>query len=145
LKKAKKNNPPAEPTKINRAFSKSRAELLTVLGELDKEEFFPGNHWYLSMLVVHPDYQRRGYGRLLVAYGQDKAREDGVFAGLTSTTEGEKLYRSIGFEEIGLRRSPWDSDVKINLEEGEEMVEFSPMRAFKWGKDRTGKMYGHEV
>lgn len=97
------------------------------------------------MLVVHPDYRRHGYGRLLTAWGQDRAREDGVYAGLTSTPEGEKLYRSMGFEELGLYKSPWDSDIKVDLEEGEEKVDFFPTRAFKWGKDPTGRFYGKEA
>ena len=57
--------------------------------------------WYLDLLMVDPDYQRRGFGRKLVGYGVTLADEEGVCASLIASEVGDALYASCGFEPVG--------------------------------------------
>lgn len=64
---------------------------------------------HLLNVCVHPDHQRRGFGRLLVEYLLDLARERGAHAALLevrpSNVAAYKLYTGMGFDEIGLRKN----------------------------------------
>lgn len=55
----------------------------------------------LSVLVVHPEHQRRGLGALQLQYGLKKADELGVQAFLESSPKGKGLYAKYGFKEEG--------------------------------------------
>lgn len=57
--------------------------------------------WHVQSLVVSPVYQRKGVGRLLMQPVIDRAQRERVPIGLTSSPEGEKLYRKLGFEKLG--------------------------------------------
>lgn len=72
----------------------------TVLGWVGGISGYDGNAWELHPLVVHPDYQRQGIGRALVADLEEQVRQRGgitVFLGtddemnLTSLS-GTNLY-----------------------------------------------------
>ncbi len=63
------------------------------------------DHWYLQMVGTHPDWPRRGLGRLLIGEGLDWARRDGLGVYLeTETVENVAYYRHLGFDV----RSEWD-------------------------------------
>jgi ribosomal protein S18 acetylase RimI-like enzyme len=65
------------------------------------------DHWYLQMIGTHPDWQRRGYGSLLIGEGISRARGDGLGVYLeTETVDNAAYYRHLGFEV----RSEWDID-----------------------------------
>lgn len=51
----------------------------------------------LHMLVVDPEHQRRGAGRLLVKWGCSRADEDKVPGFLEASDAGRPLYESFGF------------------------------------------------
>lgn len=53
--------------------------------------------WYLELLAVHPDYQGKGVGRMIVRWGLDRADEEGVCASVISTTGKEPFYQKCGF------------------------------------------------
>lgn len=53
--------------------------------------------WYLSLIGVDPKAEKQGYGRALVEWGFDRAREEGVGTSVVSAGGREKFYRSCGF------------------------------------------------
>lgn len=62
----------------------------------------------LKRLRVRPDYWRRGYGRVLVAALEERARARGYERVVLHTSEqltaAESLYRSEGYRETGRER-----------------------------------------
>jgi GNAT superfamily N-acetyltransferase len=71
------------------------------LVEKRRERFGGEPYVLLSILVVHPDHQRRGLGALQLKYGLEKADEMGVQAYLESSPKGKGLYAKYGFKEEG--------------------------------------------
>jgi GNAT superfamily N-acetyltransferase len=57
--------------------------------------------WYLHVLVVHPQFQRKGVGATLLDWGLNHARSRREKVYLESTVFGEGLYRRKGFKEVG--------------------------------------------
>ncbi len=54
---------------------------------------------WLGMVLTHPDHRRRGYARRLIEIALAAARDQRIRSvKLDGTTEGEPLYRSLGFE-----------------------------------------------
>lgn len=62
----------------------------------DKRE----GYWTLYILAIHPNYERRGIARQLLADGLRMAGEDDVAVFLTSTMTGRGLYEKLGFERL---------------------------------------------
>jgi ribosomal protein S18 acetylase RimI-like enzyme len=60
-----------------------------------------GNRWHVRGLVVSSSHQRRGIGRALMAEVLQRAQRENVVVGLEASGDGEKLYRSLGFEMRG--------------------------------------------
>jgi len=57
------------------------------------------NSWYLHVLAVHPDHQRKGIGRKLVQIGEALARQDGTSVVLETTTRvNASIYQKLGFD-----------------------------------------------
>jgi len=71
------------------------------LVEKRRERFGGEPYVLLSILVVHPDHQRRGLGATQLKYGLEKADELGVQAYLESSPKGKGLYAKYGFKEEG--------------------------------------------
>lgn len=61
---------------------------------------------YYSQLLVHPDYQGKGIGRMIVDRFQKKY---GDFHQQTLTADGKAIdfYRKCGFEKAGSTQSMW--------------------------------------
>ena len=57
--------------------------------------------WYLKILCVHPGFQRRGVGAILLDWGLNHARERGEKVYLESSEYGKGLYMKKGFKEVG--------------------------------------------
>lgn len=55
----------------------------------------------LEYLAVNPEYRRRGVGEKLVSWGLEQADKQGLDSVLEATIDGGKLYRKLGFEDIG--------------------------------------------
>ena len=55
----------------------------------------------LGLLEVHPDYQRKGAGKMLVEWGVDAADRLGLPCWLQATPQGHGLYRKYGFVDVG--------------------------------------------
>ena len=60
-----------------------------------------GDRWHAVSVVVSPQYQGKGVGRMLMGHVIEKARKEMVPLGLTASPHGEKLYRKLGFEMLG--------------------------------------------
>ncbi|KAL1967447.1 hypothetical protein VTN77DRAFT_3232 [Rasamsonia byssochlamydoides] len=74
--------------------------------------------WYLENVAVHPAYQRRGIGRLLVRWGMEHADVECVPVGLEANVTRTKLWEKLGFMTINeieakrnvrLRAMLWDA------------------------------------
>lgn len=55
----------------------------------------------LHFLGVHPSYERKGLGGLLLRLGCQQAKQDGTAIYLGATAVGKPLYERHGFEELG--------------------------------------------
>lgn len=66
--------------------------------------------WYLDLLAIDPAYQGRGLGKELVAYGMQRAKEDGVCCSVVASAIGEKFYYRCGFD----RSAGWATEGKGN-------------------------------
>lgn len=62
---------------------------------------------HMLNICVHPDWQRRGFGRQLTEFLMDAARARGVTTALlevrASNLVAYRLYQNLGFNEVGLR------------------------------------------
>lgn len=54
--------------------------------------------WLLEVLGVHPDYQGKGVGRLLVQWGLARADADGICASVIVAWKKDDFYHKAGFE-----------------------------------------------
>lgn len=53
--------------------------------------------WYLEVLGVHPHFQGKGVGRMLVHWGLKQAKEEGICASVISARGKDDFYRKCGF------------------------------------------------
>ncbi|KAK6513697.1 hypothetical protein TWF506_008136 [Arthrobotrys conoides] len=88
------------------SLSLPRLHLCTLHSLTDARTHFSSPHYYLSHLLVHPDHKRKGYGTLLTLWGLYHAAKDGVPVYLVASTEGEGLYKKLGFRVIGEKSYP---------------------------------------
>lgn len=88
---------------------------------LDCEKYWKGreNRWHAQSVVVDPDYQRRGIGRVLMSEVTKKSEEECIPVGLESSGQGEKLYRAVGFDYLGKFQG---DGAKYGLDEGGIML-----------------------
>jgi GNAT superfamily N-acetyltransferase len=85
----------------NRAIDESKRNVLA--------ESFPwfshywsgarAQNWYLALCGVDPSYAGQGFGRELVRWGLDRAREEGVHASVVASKGIDKFYLICGFDE----------------------------------------------
>lgn len=54
--------------------------------------------WSLEICGVHPDFQGKGFGRLLVQWGFDKAEADEVCNSVVSAEGKDGFYKKCGFD-----------------------------------------------
>jgi ribosomal-protein-alanine N-acetyltransferase len=64
---------------------------------------------HITTIAVHPSYRSRGYGRILMNTALDFSREHGVDTVVLevrmSNFHAIKLYSSLGFKKIGIRKN----------------------------------------
>ncbi|KAL4975998.1 acyl-CoA N-acyltransferase [Aspergillus desertorum] len=70
-------------------FEREERERERVMGRI--------RHYYLDTLVVHPEYQRRGVGSMLLRWGCNLADEAGVALYVDASRAGAPLYERFGF------------------------------------------------
>jgi amino-acid N-acetyltransferase len=76
----------------------------SVFGVIGMERF--GACALLRSLAVGADYQRRGFGRMLVARLEREAQTEGVLQLVLLTETAERFFHSIGYEVIDRRLTP---------------------------------------
>ena len=54
-------------------------------------------NWYLQLCGTGPQFQGKGYGKDLVLWGVDRARQEGIAASLVSAKGKEGFYKKCGF------------------------------------------------
>ena len=75
-------------------------------------------HWELEILGTHPDFRRRGVGKVMLEEGFRRARVDGVPLVLVASVMGEKLYLNAGFREVNrIPMLPGDEGANDRLKE----------------------------
>jgi GNAT superfamily N-acetyltransferase len=52
-------------------------------------------------LAVHPSWQRKGIGKMLMRDGIARARRENVPARLESSPSGAGMYKNVGFRQVG--------------------------------------------
>lgn len=58
--------------------------------------------WYLDLIGVDPVHGGKGQGRQLVAWGRERAIEEGIGASLVSADGRERFYQACGFDIVGM-------------------------------------------
>lgn len=91
--------------------------------------------WKLHNLATDPKFQHRGVGGMLIAWGQEQARKEGVCVGLTASMVGQGLYRKKGFRSYGAIPCSGFMDVPMMIWELEG-------KEGAWGLYRDGKQKG---
>ncbi|KAK3304746.1 acyl-CoA N-acyltransferase [Chaetomium strumarium] len=69
-----------------------------------------GGHVFLKILLCHPSYQRRGAGTALTSWGIEQARRLGVHTTVFASPMGLRLYKKLGFREVGTFRVQPEGD-----------------------------------
>lgn len=70
----------------------------------------------IRAFFVHPDFARRGLGRMLLEASMNAARDEGFTAlELMATLPGEPLYRAFGFEALERRELPFGPDIRVAM------------------------------
>ncbi|KAJ5109252.1 hypothetical protein N7456_005927 [Penicillium angulare] len=73
--------------------------LFTVGSENRKAFFGDRKHYYLDMLVVHPEYRRQGAASMLIQWGCDLADKNSMPAYIDAHEDAAPLYRKFGFKD----------------------------------------------
>ncbi|GAB7352978.1 hypothetical protein MBLNU459_g3545t1 [Dothideomycetes sp. NU459] len=86
----------------NRAASPDKEDILDVSFPFTKHYWETADRidsWYLSLCGTGPTFQGQGYGKELVAYGVERAKDEGICASLMSARDKEGFYQRCGFGE----------------------------------------------
>lgn len=80
------------PSLVNRFFAQMNRT---------REHHMAGKTYsFLKLLIIDPDYQRKGLGGKLLKWGIDQAAQQGVPAWLESSPMGKALYEKNGFRVV---------------------------------------------
>ncbi|KAI6081815.1 acyl-CoA N-acyltransferase [Hypoxylon rubiginosum] len=89
---------PALPSWPDGADVSFAEEVFGLMDRKRKEVMGDRPHWYLEMLGVRKEFQRRGAGKALLRWGLKQADEAGIEAYLTASPAGTPLYQMHGFD-----------------------------------------------
>lgn len=82
-----------DPTLLNKFFAKMNRT---------REETMKGkSYWFLKLLTIHPEHQRKGVGSTLVNWGTQRADKEQIQAWLESSPMGKGAYLKAGFKVLG--------------------------------------------
>jgi ribosomal protein S18 acetylase RimI-like enzyme len=71
---------------------------------------FGDQYHYLISMAVHPDYQRRGIATAMVNLGLARANKQRIPVALIASPMGAKLYKSLGFVQVGTHYAQAEND-----------------------------------
>src|SRR6516162_11431290 len=101
-----------------RAFNRGRWQIITA-GQADigmpDVEYRPGEI-YISRIEIHPDYQGRGIGTLLISALADEAQRKGqdlVLDVLAVNHRAQALYQRLGMKEVARHG---DNNIRITMQ-----------------------------
>jgi ribosomal protein S18 acetylase RimI-like enzyme len=108
---------------------RNRAEsLISPLWDAREQLWLDKRYLYCHVIAVHPEYQRRGIGQLLMEYGIGVAQKASLPVYIESSQDGMRLYEKLGCQRV---REPRNHGVKdmgqsaVNgFEKGSEVVLF---------------------
>ncbi|RAR04200.1 hypothetical protein DDE82_004639 [Stemphylium lycopersici] len=94
--------PSFDSTRVNCALDPSKANILKDSAPYTAHYWADSlaSNWYLALCGVDPAFSRRGVGRLLVKWGLDQAREEGVAASVISSEGSNPFYLTCGFDAV---------------------------------------------
>lgn len=55
----------------------------------------------LDIIAVDPNHQRKGIGKMLMEWGEERAAKQHKNIRFMASTAGAKMYRALGYEEVG--------------------------------------------
>jgi ribosomal protein S18 acetylase RimI-like enzyme len=84
---------------------------------------------WVCMVLVSPDYRRRGLASDLMRRVIDDLRARDIVAGLDATPDGREVYKLLGFEDIYRIERMWAARVTPSDENGGTPVRITPMTA----------------
>lgn len=97
------------PDRVWRYLPKTRWDAYIPAATQAREKFlserYGKRHLFLGEMVVHPDFQRRGYGKILMQWGIEKAKQQRWAITAFASAPGRRLYESFGMREIGSFRT----------------------------------------
>jgi GNAT superfamily N-acetyltransferase len=79
---------------------KAAEDLVKPLWDNREKLWLDERYLYCHVVAVHPEYQKKGIGRLLVEYGLGVARQAGLPVYVESSKDGLKLYEKTGFRKL---------------------------------------------
>ncbi|KAL2197004.1 acyl-CoA N-acyltransferase [Corynascus similis CBS 632.67] len=96
---------PAKPRRRSSVGTATRQSAFRAALAQHKHDLFDsryrGEHVFLRILLTHPRYQRRGAGTALTLWGIERARTLGCHTTVFASPMGLRLYRRLGFREVG--------------------------------------------
>jgi ribosomal protein S18 acetylase RimI-like enzyme len=102
--------------------------LIKPLWDAREKFWLDEKYLYCHVLAVHPEYQRRGIGKLLMQFGIDVAQKTELPIYVESSREGVRLYEKMGCRRIkmlvGLRDDRPKPEETVTDEEDSDVVLF---------------------
>ncbi|KAL9053498.1 MAG: hypothetical protein Q9162_004736 [Coniocarpon cinnabarinum] len=67
------------------------------LAQSERDFMGETDYWHLHLLATLKQYQGRGAATMVLRWGQERAREEGLVCYLDSTADGQWVYEKVGF------------------------------------------------
>lgn len=87
-----------------------------------------GEGWYLNFLAVAPEYQGRGVGKRMVAWGLEQAEKEGVSASVIAAYSKDSFYQTCGFDTMVGRAGDGEGNPLASVPGGNIWFKFFPKR-----------------
>jgi GNAT superfamily N-acetyltransferase len=110
---------------------RERAEqLIWPLWDARERSWLDQKYLYCHVVAVHPEYQRRGIGQILMEYGIDIAQKVRLPIYIESSRDGMRLYEKIGCRR--LKQQPVDKSKTEKPQESNEVEEHGGAVSWVW-------------
>jgi ribosomal protein S18 acetylase RimI-like enzyme len=110
---------------------RERAEqLIWPLWDTRERLWLDQKYLYCHVVAVHPEYQRRGIGQMLMEYGIDIAQKVRLPIYIESSRDGMRLYEKIGCRR--LKQQPVDKSKTGKPQESNEVEEHDGAVSWVW-------------